>query len=169
MHQNKNLSTIRRNVDRATGIVLHAGKVLLMARRNRGKQYYTFPGGGIEACETTEDALRREFLEETSVLIAPKKMLYTVTWDGEAKESVYLCSFISGTPQLAENSPERGVMGRDPEQHYHPLWMPLEKIPGLLLYPLEVRDLFLGGLASGFSGDVRTIALKRGTARQSST
>lgn len=169
MQHDENLSTIRKDVDRATGIVLHAGRVLLMFRRNRGKEYYTFPGGGIESGETPGEALRREFLEETSVEIAPKRLLYTVTWDGEAKESVYLCSFISGIPQLAENSVERGVMQHDPEQHYDPLWVSLAEVPHLLLYPLEIRDWFLEDLASDFSGNARAMTLERGTVRQSLT
>lgn len=167
MQQHENLSTIRRDVDRVTGIVIHDERVLLMFRRNQGKEYYTFPGGGIEKDETPEDTLRREFREETSIKIAPEKLLYTIKWDNETKESVYLCAFISGTPQLAENSVERKVMENDSQQHYHPLWVPPEEVPRLLLYPLEIRDWFLQDLASGFSREVRTIELKRGTTRQS--
>jgi 8-oxo-dGTP diphosphatase len=153
-------------VHRVAGVVVHEGKVLLMRRRNRGKEYYTFPGGGIEKGETPESALMRELREETSIAVTPKKLLYTVMWDDDTEEFFYLCSFVSGEPKLADDSIEKEVMKKDTEQYYEPLWMELSRIPILLAYPLEVRDYFIKDVRSNFEVEPRNIALERGHGRQ---
>ena len=49
------------------GVIAHQGKVLLTCSRRTGK--YALPGGGIDAGEPIEDALRREVKEETGIQI----------------------------------------------------------------------------------------------------
>jgi len=53
------------------GLLIEKGKVLL------SKQWdgYDFPGGGIEISETVEQALIREFNEETGLKIRPVKLI----------------------------------------------------------------------------------------------
>ena len=51
------------------GIILRDGKVLMV--HSRKYDYYKFPGGGIEAGESQEEALCREIREETGCLIEP--------------------------------------------------------------------------------------------------
>jgi len=166
MREEENLSIVRHDIDRAIGIVIHNDHVLLMHRRSRGKEYFTFPGGGIEKGETTEDALKRELMEETSIKIEPSKLLYTVLWDKETKEFYYLSKYLSGEPQLASDSIENEEMKKDGEQYYKPLWIPLAEASKILLYPLEIRDLFFKDLKINFSNEIKEIELKRTTARQ---
>lgn len=54
------------------GILLEKNKVLL------SKQWdgYDFPGGGAELHETIDDALKREFWEETGFKIKPVRIIY---------------------------------------------------------------------------------------------
>jgi 8-oxo-dGTP diphosphatase len=53
------------------GGVIFDGDLVLLARRNQepGKGVWTLPGGVVELGETLEEALRREILEETSLII----------------------------------------------------------------------------------------------------
>lgn len=166
MDQSKNLSTIKRNIPRTSGVIVEGSKVLLMHRRNRDKEYYTFLGGGIEDGETSEVALVREIQEEASVEVVPKKLLYTVDWENEAVEYFYLTDFVSGVPQLSPDSIEKEVMGKDSDQFYEPLWVEVKNIPDMLLYPLEIRDMFLKDFKDNFSADTKKIALARANARQ---
>ena len=53
--------------NRAGGILIENGKVLLIHRIKDNDEYYVFPGGGIETNETIEQATKRELLEETGI------------------------------------------------------------------------------------------------------
>lgn len=54
----------------AYGILIDNGKILLI-KKSKGayKGLYDLPGGGIEFGETIEEALKRELMEETGVLV----------------------------------------------------------------------------------------------------
>jgi len=51
----------------AYAIIVYEGKILLLTNRETGR--YTLPGGGIEVGERLEDALKREVLEETGLVV----------------------------------------------------------------------------------------------------
>ena len=59
-----------------TGIVIKDGKVLLARHTyGSGKGMLIVPGGYVEYGETPQDAVKREFLEETGVVVEPKKII----------------------------------------------------------------------------------------------
>lgn len=51
------------------GIIVRDGKVAMV--HSRKYNYYKFPGGGLEAGETHEQALIREVAEETGLIVIP--------------------------------------------------------------------------------------------------
>lgn len=55
------------------GLLIEDGKLLL--KRHPLIDKFEFPGGGVEINETIEEALVREFNEETGILIRPKKLI----------------------------------------------------------------------------------------------
>jgi 8-oxo-dGTP pyrophosphatase MutT (NUDIX family) len=57
----------------AYGLFVHAGRILLGRSRFTGK--WDIPGGGVEAWETLEDGVAREFLEETGVRVCASKLV----------------------------------------------------------------------------------------------
>ena len=89
---------------RAAGVVIHKGSILLMRRKKNGKNFYVFPGGGIEEGEDREVTVSREFLEETTVVVKAKRLLYEVHLDGDeygSKDQYYYeCEYISGETVL---------------------------------------------------------------------
>jgi 8-oxo-dGTP diphosphatase len=59
-------------VDVAVGILIQTDGSFLLTSRPAGKVYegyWEFPGGKLEACETVEDALRRELFEELGIRV----------------------------------------------------------------------------------------------------
>jgi len=163
-----NRSTAKK-VDRVAGMVIHNDKVLVMERYNHEKKYYTFPGGGIDEGEVNKEALTRELMEETSVVAIPKTLVYVVDWNNGTKQFFYFCSYVSGEPKLSEGSIEMSVMKNDAYQYYNPIWVDINELPNMLVYPLEIRDWFIEDLERGnFKGEVRKkeILLDISTCRQ---
>ncbi|EEO28283.1 8-oxo-dGTP diphosphatase MutT [Oxalobacter paraformigenes] len=59
-------------IDVAVGILMKDNGDVLLAQRPAGKAYegyWEFPGGKVEAGETVEEALKREFMEELGITV----------------------------------------------------------------------------------------------------
>jgi 8-oxo-dGTP diphosphatase len=60
----------------STAIIVHDGRVLMARRRQQeGKLLWAFPGGGIEAGESPEEAAVREVAEEVGLEVAAVQVL----------------------------------------------------------------------------------------------
>ena len=59
-----------------TGVVINDGKVLLARHTyGSGKNMLIIPGGYVNFGETPQDALKREFMEETNISVEPIKII----------------------------------------------------------------------------------------------
>lgn len=138
--QGKKVTSIR-----AGAIVIHNDCLLLMHRIKGVKEYYVLPGGTVEAGEDIQSAAVREVQEETSIVVKPGNLVYhlQVTSDemlSHCKEEYYfLCDYVQGTPQLEFDAIEQQRINQN--NSYQPMWVSLNQIKDLLIYPLEVRDL----------------------------
>ena len=151
---------------RAVGIIVNNGKVLLMHRVKHDKEYYVFPGGGVEEGETVEQALLREVNEETSLEVKIEKLLYHHIYNSNTEQFFYLCSYISGEPKLGDGNESR-TMAQSTANFYNPVWCEIKKLPELLLYPLEIRDWFIADAKTNFQSAPREATLKVSELRQS--
>lgn len=61
---------------RVYGLLIRAGRTLIAAERVAELDVLKFPGGGVEADETPEGALVREFQEECSIHVTPVRLLH---------------------------------------------------------------------------------------------
>jgi 8-oxo-dGTP diphosphatase len=88
-------------------VVVHAGAALLVRRGKpplRGR--WVVPGGTVELGETLEDAVAREVLEETGIVVRPLevvKVFDAIERDGAGVRFHYVvvdyrCAFVSGEP-----------------------------------------------------------------------
>ncbi len=86
-------------------VIFERGKVLLAHRRDI--DWWNLPGGGMEAGETVEEAMRREVREETGLEVAVEKLVGV--YSKPQKDEVVLalrCRIVGGTPTATEESRE---------------------------------------------------------------
>ncbi len=147
---------------RAAGIIIHENQLLVIYRKKNDTVYYTFPGGMVEDCESTENCAVREIFEETSIHATIKDLVYKleITHNNSAKnEYFYTADFISGTPKLQSSSIEASRSSNN--NIYRPMWIPVEKLKDIPLYPLEIRNKLIHDLQHGFDPKPYFISLKK--------
>jgi len=98
------------------GVVVHEGRVLLVKRASEPlKGEWSIPGGLVELGEKLLDAVKREVLEETGLMVEPGEVLelFDSIWhdaDGRCQYHYvlvdYLCQVTSGTLQAATDVSE---------------------------------------------------------------
>lgn len=84
---------------RVRAIVPLSGGVLFIHRIQHSedgvKEYYVFPGGGIESGESVEECIVREIKEEIGITVVPIRELYRLQSSNKV-EMFYLCRYIDG-------------------------------------------------------------------------
>lgn len=122
-------------------IITEGSKVLMVRRRQReGKLSWAFPGGGIEAGETAEQAAVREVTEETALEVKAVRVLgQRIHPDTGADMTYVACEPVAGEARV-----------EDDEELAEVAWITLEEIPTYVpwgLYP-PVQE-YLNGTLTG--------------------
>lgn len=132
---------------RAAGVCLRDGKLFVQMDKRTGE--YALPGGHVQFGETSEEALKREFLEEVGSEAVCKKLIWTEEcfweWDGVKSHTItfyYLIDF-KDMPSFDGFKPQRDngnvLLG----------WVDVNKLNDLTIYPEFVKtEIF--DLESGF-------------------
>jgi mutator protein MutT len=88
---------------RACAVIIKDGKILVFHRFKDGREYFAFPGGGVEEGETEEEAVIREIKEELCLDIKVEKLLFVVEIHRKEfapHQYFYLVGQFSGTPKI---------------------------------------------------------------------
>jgi mutator protein MutT len=94
-------------------LIFHRGRIL-MAQRGKEplKGWWSLPGGAVEAGETLDAAIRREVLEETSLVVEPLRVheiFERIMRDAAGAPEYhfvlidYVCRVTSGTPVAGDD------------------------------------------------------------------
>ena len=125
---------------RATGVIIKDGRILLIHRIKNGNEYYVYPGGGIDEGEDKETALKREMKEELNFEIHDFEFLFELDDTYDIRQQIdytYLIKEFTGELQLG--GPENEIMNEN--NQYHHEWVEFEKFNNLAdLWPEKIRD-----------------------------
>jgi 8-oxo-dGTP diphosphatase len=103
-------------------VLVHEGRVLLIRRGKeplRGR--WVVPGGTVEVGETLQEALVREIVEETGLVVRPREVVAVfdrIERDGEGVRYHYviidyLCEYVSGTPRAGSDAEDVAFVSPD--------------------------------------------------------
>ncbi|GGY51098.1 DNA mismatch repair protein MutT [Bacterioplanes sanyensis] len=117
---------------RACALILNeCQQILLIHRIKDGREYWVFPGGGIEPGETAEQAVVREVEEETS-LMAESVSLAFEQFNAGRKESYFLVGTAPSKIELG-NGPEK--LKQSASNAYTPQWVDIAKLGVINVQP----------------------------------
>lgn len=124
---------------RAAGIIIQDGKILLLHRHKSGKVYYIIPGGGIENGETPQQAAKREIKEETDLDVEIGELICEITGGYGYPEYFFAVKNIQGEARLGGEELEKNCE----ENHYTIAWIELNKISETKLLPPEIKKIII--------------------------
>ena len=106
-----------------------------MRRIKNGREYFVFPGGGVEKNESLKNALVREIKEEFNIDIKIEKLLFQIKNQGR-EEFYSLVKEFTGVPKIGGEEKER----MNENNQYFPVWLDFRKALKLPnLYPGQAK------------------------------
>lgn len=132
---------------RVRAIIFLDGKLVTLKRVKQDETYWVFPGGGVEEGENLVQALKREIMEELSLEIEVKDLVFEYHFKTDHQdddEYFYNCRVVGG--KLGKGTgPEY-----KPDSHYHGTHeialLPLKQIKDLDLRPTAMKEKLLATL-----------------------
>ena len=109
----------------AAAIIMKDGLFFATQRGYGGyKDWWEFPGGKVEAGETSEEALKREIREELDTEVSVDEFLMTVEYDYpefHVSMDCFICSVVKGDLTLLEHEAAKWLPLTDP---FQVKWLP---------------------------------------------
>ncbi|WP_299879618.1 8-oxo-dGTP diphosphatase MutT [uncultured Cocleimonas sp.] len=117
----------------AVAVIINQNKEILIAKRSQDQHQgnkWEFPGGKVEANETSEDALRREILEELGIQVQSSSEMTSITHEyieenPENNKTVILDVFDvrkwQGEPKGVEGQPIRWITVEEIDNYEFPI------------------------------------------------
>ncbi|MGN0907804.1 MAG: (deoxy)nucleoside triphosphate pyrophosphohydrolase [Bullifex sp.] len=111
----------------AAAVIIEKARVFAVQRGyGEYKDWWEFPGGKVEAGETSDVTIVREIREELETLVSADRLLCTVEYDYPAfhlSMDCYLCTVVEGALTLMEHEAARWL-GKD--ELYDVRWLPAD-------------------------------------------
>lgn len=117
--------------NRGSVIIIQENKVCLIKRVKDNSVYFVFPGGGIEADETPEQAAKREAFEELGVTVELNKCL--VELEKQGTQYFFLADIIHRT--IGSGQGEEFTNSNRDRGTYLPMWVDIDDFPVMDVKP----------------------------------
>ncbi len=134
---------------RTGGILIHDGKILLQKPENDD---YSIIGGHVARMETTSDTLRREFFEELHAEVEIERLTAIgeifFPWGNRSchQISLYYTVKLTDKTSIPLDGSFRGFDDLGNERiNLEFVWIPLEKLREITVYPQELIQHILSG------------------------
>jgi ADP-ribose pyrophosphatase YjhB (NUDIX family) len=140
----------------AGAIVLRDARLLLVHHRGQSYDFWLPPGGRLRGEESILECAARETQEETSLRIAPERILYVEEF---IESSLHFCKFWVLAP---DPSGDLSLEGLDPDETHvvDVRFMSRDAMQKLTIYHRILRDTFWGDSERGFP-QTRYLGLQR--------
>jgi ADP-ribose pyrophosphatase YjhB (NUDIX family) len=117
------------------GIVINQGKILLVRYLDsKGKSYLAGSGGGVLVNESTSQAVVREVLEETALIVKPNKILFVEDMLSKRHRIIkiwFLCDLVGGKLTLTHGAKEEKILEVG--------WYNREQLDNETVYPMPLK------------------------------
>lgn len=132
---------------RPSAIIIKGHEVLILYCRYGDKEFYLFPGGGVEKGEQLADCAKRETLEETGIEVEIGRIAYVNDWIENPKTDARVLNlFFLAHPTGGKLDPSV----KDGGKVLRVEWMPLERIEGIDLRPRSIARRIAQDARNGF-------------------
>ncbi|MEK6890238.1 MAG: NUDIX domain-containing protein [Nanoarchaeota archaeon] len=127
------------NRTRVRAIIVENNSLVLIHRKKTDRDYFVFPGGGVESEEGLEGALARECLEELGVNVDVKNLQYKFVEKSGATQFFYRCSInggVFGSGKGREFSSENSL------NQYALERVDINRLRDMPIFPDEIKQRF---------------------------
>ena len=129
---------------RVAGVLIHENRLLVMT--DERSPYYYLPGGRVSMNEESTMAIKREIKEEFDVEVEATQLLWIVEnffVEQQSQEQFHEIGMYYLLQLTEEDILKRGqefIMNEGGYKKLSFLWLPLEKIKHLNIYPLFLKE-----------------------------
>lgn len=126
---------------RVSGVLVKNGHLLV--QRAKGTSEYALPGGHLAFGETTEEALIREYREETGAAVTCQRLLWTEEnfWNWSGAEAHNLGFYYLIQSDELRVSERFAPLGDNSGVEYG--WLPLDSLDDVTIYPRFLKHELL--------------------------
>lgn len=125
---------------RSAGILIQNNKILV--QREKDGNEYAFPGGHVVVGETSEQSLKREYLEETGAKINIEKLIWIEEcfWNWGNKEAHTVAFYYLISLEEPTAIPNDYFASQKDNCNVILEWITVEKLAQLIFYPDFAKD-----------------------------
>ncbi len=139
-------------------IIFKDGKLLVMHRNKYGSEYFTLVGGRVNEGEELEQALKREVMEETGLVVtSSRQVFYEDHPEPYNKQYIYLCEIAPGGDAEIQDYSEEGKMNRIGINIHTPKWAEIRTLTGLPFRTPMLQHAIIEGIKHGFPKEPVTL------------